>query len=115
MRLALLCALLATACADRSPGAPPAQPKTDGVEGHGGIAITEPKAVPVVAPRDPRAPAPVYPEARELYLRAYVLRDSEPEAAAELFRRVAEMTPEGNDLHTKAMARLLELAPDRPR
>lgn len=48
--------------------------------------------------------------AREVYLQGYILRDSNPLEAGRLFREVAAMTAPGDELHQKALMRLLELA-----
>ncbi len=116
MRVALLASLLLLGCDSRTPVAPDA-PKTDGVEGHGGIAITEPPAPLGGMRNDPTAADEALRRklleneyaARQLYLQGYQLKDSDPKAAATLFRRVVALTTEGSEQHEKARSRLAEL------
>jgi hypothetical protein len=121
MRRLLIGSLVFLACEARPPVAPSA-PKVDGVEGHGGIAVTEPRAqaaLPVVAPTPPGATAPTVAgenplRVRDLYLQGYQLKDSDPKAAAALFRQVVALTPKGSHDHEKARSRLVELGEAPP-
>lgn len=119
MRRLLLGSLVLLACEARPPVAPSA-PKVDGVEGHGGIAVTEPRA-PLGGPGPALAPSgatpaagETSPRARELYLQGYQLKDSDPQAAAALFRQVVALTPKGSHDHEKARSRLAELGEALP-
>ena len=47
----------------------------------------------------------------ELFLRAYIQRDSDPQAAAEMFKVVIETASEGSDVKRKAEMYLSELQP----
>lgn len=125
MRRLLLGALVLLGCETRPPSAPtaasapsgPSAPKVDGVEGHGGIAIAEPRALPGGPQPAPTAPTLAPPTtaganeltARLLYLQGYQLKDSDPKAAAALFRQVVALTPRGTEQHEKARSRLAEL------
>lgn len=48
-------------------------------------------------------------QARELYLRGYILRASDPRAAIGVFRQVLSLTPPSDEYHQKARARIEEL------
>jgi hypothetical protein len=48
-------------------------------------------------------------QAKELYLRAYQLKESDPEEALKRFDEVVAMTPSDDDFHLKAQARSEEL------
>lgn len=47
---------------------------------------------------------------RELYLRGYILKESEPEAALKLFKQVMALTPPEDDNHQKAKVWVAELS-----
>jgi tetratricopeptide (TPR) repeat protein len=55
-------------------------------------------------------------EARELYLRGYQLKESDPEAAAKFFRQAMALTSRDDETHQKAKSRLADLgvAVDEP-
>lgn len=130
VRALLLGALTLVSCEARAPSATPAPtppsapsaPKVDGIEGHGGIAITGPSTPLGGTTPDPKAPDLALKrsllekeyEARQLYLQAYQLKDSDPRAAAALLRRVVALTPTSSDQHQKARARLAELGEPMP-
>ena len=90
-------------CTSPSPKAAVEQaPKTETVEGHGGIAVA-----PLAPARQPSAPTPAASappsyEAKELYLRAYSMRELQPENAKRLFQEVVRLTPGDSELHLKA-------------
>jgi hypothetical protein len=115
--------LLLAACAKEKPAVHPGdeKPDTQGIEGHGGIAIEAPSATPVLSP-PAVAPTPgvvdpsdfllereCTPEsAKEFYLRGYVLRPDDPDLAMSLFKKVVQCTPPEHEYHQKALARIRE-------
>jgi hypothetical protein len=48
-------------------------------------------------------------QAREVYLRAYQLKESSPQEALRLFQLVVEMTPPDDETHQKAKSRVAQL------
>lgn len=53
-------------------------------------------------------------KARDLYLRGYQLRESQPDLALQLFQQVVERTPADDATHQKAVARIQELRETPP-
>jgi hypothetical protein len=108
----IISALLLTACPSAAPPhsadkVPPAQqaPNTQGVEGHGGIAVVEPKTEPVaVVPTAFDAGACGGRTPKDLYLQAYATKETDVKRAAELFRQVVACTPADDKFHEKAAA-----------
>ena len=48
-------------------------------------------------------------QAKDVYLRGYQMKDTDPDAAIKMFKDVINMTPADNEYHQKAAARLQEL------
>jgi tetratricopeptide (TPR) repeat protein len=44
--------------------------------------------------------------AKELYMRGYSIKDSDPDEAAKIFKQVVDMTPPDDEYHAKAVSRL---------
>ena len=44
--------------------------------------------------------------AKDLYMRAYSLKDTDPDEAARMFKQVLDMTPPDDEYHEKAKSRL---------
>lgn len=123
--------LLCVVSCSRSPGTPQPQhqagvtpaapavalaPRIDEAEGHGGIAVVDPagarlqqaRGVQVAAPpqqavaNETAAPT----STRELYLRAYAMRASDPAAAVRLFQRLVDTAPVDDEFRIKALRQL---------
>ena len=115
VRLLAVLVVLAAACKAESPSPEklPAAPD----KSQPGIAV--------VAPAEPQAIRPVQvvltPEqqqmeigAEELYQRAYIVRDSDPERARKMFRQVADRAPAGTAVREKALRQLDAMDPPAP-
>ena len=96
------------------------RPNVNSLEGHGGIAIDNPEGrgfVPPAAPKAPIAEAPVIDpgdvksDARDLYLRAYQLKGSDPAAAIRLAEQILREAPPQDPIRAKAAAMLKSLGP----
>ena len=93
---------------------PRPDPKGAGIEvdGSGGRPAPQVRQDRVVLVPDPIAPAPAEPapvspsQVRELYLRGYQLKDSDPDMAVSLFKQVINLMPAENEFHQKAKNQL---------
>jgi hypothetical protein len=83
-------------------------PETQRAEGHGGIAVVEPKpaAIDVPPPSAWDAGACGAQTPKDLYLQAYTIKDTDPTRARELWRQVVACTPDDDKFHQKAAAYL---------
>jgi hypothetical protein len=110
---ALIALFLVAGCTREPAQKPPEskqKPDTAGVEGHGGIAVVEPKvgaATPIPAPLECDGGQ----SAKDLFLQAYATKETNPDQAAALFQKVVGCTRADDEYHQKARRQIEQLRP----
>jgi hypothetical protein len=108
---ALVTLFLVAGCTREPAQTPPEskqKPDTAGVEGHGGIAVVEPKAGETTASPTPSDCGGGL-SAKELYLQGYSMKETEVAKAVVNFRKVVECTKPADEWHQKALVQIRHL------